>query len=837
MVGEARSGADLLALQANIKRDPDGYADEFKLQFRHYKASLEIFNLKPSKESREFAELVHFIAQVSQCYPKDTQGFTAEVIQLLDTHYALLDPALRRGLVKALILLRNKGQLTPTELHPLFFRLFRCQDKDLRQMLFRHIIADIKSANQKQRNERLNRSLQNFLYGCLANEGEAAAKPALAVLTELWRRQVWRDARTANVIASAALHESPRILLAAVKFFLGQDEASEDGDDDVDGEGVKAVNPSKAEMYNASKKGTPSSKKKKMARLKRVMATVKKQERREKADSSQGFAAIQLLHDPQTFAEKLFARLQKGSGEKFETRMAIMTLVSRVVGVHKLLLLNFYPFMQRYLQPHQRDVPQLLATLVQACHDLVPPDVLAPVLRQLVDSFVHDRARPEVMTLGLKTVRELCTRTPLVMTPDLLQDLVLYKKLRNKEVASAARGLIGLFRELNPSLLEKKDRGRGADLEAAPLSYGASQVQSRVEGAQLLQEAEERGDLDDEEDGSDEGEEGDEVSEGEEGLASDEEEAEEGSGFQVPEDAELDVGESVDEDAAEEEDEDEEVGGELGTLDGDEADELEEEDEEESEVGSEKNGSSGEEEDEEFMGSRGGEAGSSGRRREDEKISGRKDRKRKQEADPQSMQSLKKQLEDARKKRLKHAEDGGGADEAAGPSEAGTEKQSAAEPLEYGRILTEEDFDRIRELRHRKMVEGVMRKHGLKSASKRERLLAEAEDEADEALAEQDARATIGERRVDPNALTSKQKSRKDKAERMASVLEGREGREFGAAASRKKKKTGGMSNKQKAKKKNLPDRAKTQVMKRRLEGARRGGKKGFKGRVSRARR
>ncbi len=45
--------------------------------------------------------------------------------------------------------------------------------------------------------------------------------------------------------------------------------------------------------------GTPSSKKKKMARLKRVMATVKKQERREKADSSQGFAAIQLLHDPQ----------------------------------------------------------------------------------------------------------------------------------------------------------------------------------------------------------------------------------------------------------------------------------------------------------------------------------------------------------------------------------------------------------------------------------------------------------------------------------------------------------------------------------------------------------
>jgi hypothetical protein len=57
----------------------------------------------------------------------------------------------------------------------------------------------------------------------------------------------------------------------------------------------------------------------------------------------------------------------------------------------------------------------------QACHDLVPPETLAPVIRQLVDQFVHDRARPEVVTIGLKTVREMCTRTPLVMTVELLQ--------------------------------------------------------------------------------------------------------------------------------------------------------------------------------------------------------------------------------------------------------------------------------------------------------------------------------------------------------------------------------------------------------------------------------
>lgn len=59
--------------------------------------------------------------------------------------------------------------------------------------------------------------------------------------------------------------------------------------------------------------------------------------------------------------------------------------------------------------------------LVQGTHDQVPPDVLEPVLRQLVDQFIHDRARPAVMTVGIKTVRELCTRSPLIMTPELLQ--------------------------------------------------------------------------------------------------------------------------------------------------------------------------------------------------------------------------------------------------------------------------------------------------------------------------------------------------------------------------------------------------------------------------------
>ena len=69
-------------------------------------------------------------------------------------------------------------------------------------------------------------------------------------------------------------------------------------------------------------------------------------------------------HVPQTFAERLFARLQRAN-ERLETRLAMMAVISRAVGVHQLLLLNFYPFLQKYIQPHQRDVTQILAILIQ----------------------------------------------------------------------------------------------------------------------------------------------------------------------------------------------------------------------------------------------------------------------------------------------------------------------------------------------------------------------------------------------------------------------------------------------------------------------------------------
>lgn len=59
---------DLLQLQSNIKRDPIAYREEFLQQQRHFVAELQVFLLKPSKEFKQFATLVSFLAQVrSHC--------------------------------------------------------------------------------------------------------------------------------------------------------------------------------------------------------------------------------------------------------------------------------------------------------------------------------------------------------------------------------------------------------------------------------------------------------------------------------------------------------------------------------------------------------------------------------------------------------------------------------------------------------------------------------------------------------------------------------------------------------------------------------------------------
>lgn len=173
------------------------------------------------------------------------------------------------------------------------------------------------------------------------------------------------------------------------------------------------------------------------------------------------FPALQLLHDPQTFGERLYESLSRYEKKlSLDHKIIIMQLLSRVMGSHKSCILGFYTYVVKYITYHQLQIPSILATLAQSVHELTPPDALEPVIRKISQEFIHPGVGSEVIVAGLNTIREICRRQPWCMDDDLLGDLVSYRKSRDKTVVAAARGLLHLFREVNPGMLKRRERVR-----------------------------------------------------------------------------------------------------------------------------------------------------------------------------------------------------------------------------------------------------------------------------------------------------------------------------------------------------------------------------------------
>ncbi|CAM6088972.1 unnamed protein product [Calypogeia fissa] len=796
--GRNVESGDLLSLQARMKKDPSGYQQELVLQLRHFDACVSILMLKSSSSvqslsgpastgdagaAKEVADVAMFLAHMAPFYPQYLKDLPQKLLQILNLH-ATLPQTLRRSLTQAVILTRNRKLVDLVDLLPVLMDLQCSGDRVVRKLAFLHIVHDIRRMNLKHKNEPVNRKLQTVVFNLVQGDDEVKSKRALIVLAELYRRKVWIDERTANTICTACLHKSSRIMIASLRFLLGYDqqkdeEDGEESDSDAEEEGGKPSAPVNREaIYKAYHKGTVPSKKKKQNKLQRAIRSMQKQQRAESREMEQGsHAPLQHVVDPQSFAEKLFARL-KSCNERFEVKLMIMQVISRVIGIHRLMLLNFYPFLQKYIEPHQRDVTLILAAAVQACHDLVPPDAVESMVRQLVNHFVHDRARPEVIAVGLNVMREICIRIPLIMTAELLTDLALYKKNREKAVAAAARSIISVYRQLWPSLLEKKDRGRNADLSAKPKEFGATSVATGVPGVELLLEEDNES-----EDYNSESEE--DKTEASLGTNASEEDAsgEEANGDDAIE-GDASGGDATEGDGSDVNASEDEASDDEGMVDSDfEGSEEEQSDEENiKEIKEERN-------DEDVTlrieNSR-TEGGGIGGNCEGEGLLDRASKKRRTSepttdeiSNEQSLRTLKK-LSAAKEENQKPA---------LMPNEEVTSKEGDG-------ILSNEDFEHIRSLQQKRAAKTALAASGLTKAGKRRREVAVKLSDPE----------SLSGRRLDPSVLEANVRKHREKEERVAMAKAGREDRmTYCSRTATKQRKTGGLSNREKEKRKAMP--------------------------------
>ena len=376
-------------------------------------------------------------------------------------------------------------------LNTLFPLLVSTPSKALRALLFTKILSDLRTSNAKATNHKLNRTIQTVLYNLITSEPDSPKGIWAVKLTrELWKKQIWTDAKAVEIMKEAAMSQNEKVVTGGVRFFLGGDQEREEAANESDSED-EAIDMRRLRHQAGINKKT----KKKANDLKKAASAVKKKEKKKNAPHPLNFSALHLLHDPQGFAERLFQQHLQTQAPKaklnLEQKLLVLQLVSRLVGLHKLTLIPLYSYFIKYLTPKQPSVTSFLASLAQSTHDLVPPDALEPLVQKIANEFVSEAAAAEVASAGLNAIREICVRQPLAMNETLLQDLVDYRKSKDKGVMMAAKGLLSLYREVAADLLRKRDRGKKAAIavqtgERKEIRFGQAE-EGGIEGLELLE--------------------------------------------------------------------------------------------------------------------------------------------------------------------------------------------------------------------------------------------------------------------------------------------------------------------------------------------------------------
>jgi protein SDA1 len=390
-----------------------------------------------------------------------------------------MHPEVRKALFSAIILLRNREQIGSRSVLKLCLKLFRMPDKILRAQAFSYFIKDVKRVNKFAQHTKLNKEAIEWCREMFLDSNITAAKRSLHLMMSLYKLRIWNDARAINVLGEACLSKQARLAMTAANFFLAADAQdlesdSEDEEEEPDSEiiGARKSRGKKAEKVRQKKNYDK--------RLRRKL--------RKKQSMNPTFLCIDKVTDPNRFVEELVHSCQKQfSKGNYELKLVLLRLAARVAARHKLLVFELYSYLQRFLEVRGKNVSLALVIAAEGCHEMLPPDELQPLLKKVIDNFVTEQNTEDQIVMGLNAVREICARQPLVMTEDLLRDLSGFKNFRNKGVVMAARSLINLYRQLKPSLLSTKDRLRYLESGIEVKDYLVSGCLTRVPGVEFLE--------------------------------------------------------------------------------------------------------------------------------------------------------------------------------------------------------------------------------------------------------------------------------------------------------------------------------------------------------------
>lgn len=479
--------ADLNLFLSKVRKAPMHFKDEMVTKIALFKEAFEKFKEKPHARDENFARLSIFLAQVIEFYNKDLGFLVPTITDALDSYGNVMHSFVRMKCVQTLTITSKKCLWDPIESISFLIKLFIIKDKELRTLLTNHIIGEIKKLSEKSKDGTMKRKLLAMFNELLNNSSEKVSKRAALILNELHRKNIWKDRQITNIMADCVFNDYSKVsyisclfLIETTENFAEVFETSEEEED---------IDDIAAKKKKNDKINKPKRKNDKIA--KQLKNAKRKQKRRSKANFTRNLFPIDEIYNPQEYCDKLFTKLQKGK-DKFDHKLIMMAVISRIIGRHKLIQPNFYQFLQRYLKPGQKECTKVQMYLSEACHPQTPIDSMTPVLKHIIMNFANESCKDDRIVMGLNAICEICKRLPLLMEEDDLNFLAELRWYKDKSVAVSAKALINQFRDLNPYILKKEHRGRDFDKDDKEIGkktylYGGDNTMERIEGIEMLE--------------------------------------------------------------------------------------------------------------------------------------------------------------------------------------------------------------------------------------------------------------------------------------------------------------------------------------------------------------
>ena len=464
-------------IQDRINRDSEAYKEEFHKILLLFKEQFEIILKYPNKSIKGFKELLMFFSHISNKFPEELKFIQKDLPKILSENYLIIPHEMRLAIVDSLSLLRKKELLSPMETLPLFFSLIKCQDKILRKKLTDCIISDLKKIKETKKNLDSIKKIQNYCENLLNEPNKKLARKTLNIIISLYQKKIWNDDRTVNLISKCVSVNDIKMSSAACQFFLSEyniDEPDTSSEEELD------------ELKNKYKllgKSNNRKTKQRKAKLKQLMKSIERKEKRHsKVIINKDFMPIDRIKDPLTFSQELFKKANSYQRGEFSHKLIVIRLLGRVLGRQRLLLENYYNFMLNFMKSDQKNIEIILASLIESCHNQIPPSELEPIINKLFDNFISENYPAQLVNLGLNTLREIIERCPYCIDKSqysIIQDLRFYK---NKSVSNAARSIVNLCKEIDG----KFGKGNGE------ISFGDNNFDYGIEGIELLKKLEKK---------------------------------------------------------------------------------------------------------------------------------------------------------------------------------------------------------------------------------------------------------------------------------------------------------------------------------------------------------